>query len=59
MNGTRLPDASFPTAMNSCVVPLPINTGFGVTTIVASGPADTTTVAVADMLPLVAVTVLR
>ncbi len=58
VNWTMFPAASLPTAMNNWVVPLPMSTGVGVTTMVASGPGVTTTVAVADRLPLVALIVL-
>lgn len=43
---TTLPFASLPTAVNCCVAPMS-SVGFGVTVIVASGPAVTVTVAVA------------
>ena len=55
---TTLPLASLPTAVNCCVAPALSVTGFGVTTIVASGPAVTVTVALPVMVPLLACTVL-
>jgi hypothetical protein len=54
---TTLPFASFPTAVNCCVAPMS-NVGFGVTVIVASGPAVTMTVAVAVTLLQVTDTVI-
>ena len=51
---TTLPLASLPTAVNCCVALGSRETGFGVTTMVASGPAVTVTVAVAVMPPLLA-----
>ena len=54
---TTLPKASRPTAVNCCVAPMR-SVGFGVTVIVASGPAVTMTVAEPEMLPLVARAVL-
>src|SRR6476469_4785871 len=45
---TVFPKASFPTAVNCCCVPI-TRVGFGVTVIVASGPAVMITVAVAVM----------
>src|SRR5437764_41053 len=50
-NATMLPEASLPTAVNCCVVLMPIVTGLGVTAIVASGPAVTATVAVPATAP--------
>jgi hypothetical protein len=58
VNCTTLPPASRPTAVNSRVAPTLKEAGFGVTVIVASGPAVTLTVAVPEMLPLVALAVL-
>src|SRR5579862_595360 len=55
---TVLPPASLPTAVNCCVPLIATDAGFGVTVIVASAPEVTTTVAVPEMVPLVAVTVL-
>jgi hypothetical protein len=54
---TGLPLASLPTAVNCCVAPTR-SVGFGVTVIVASGPAVTTTVAVAETPLHVTMTVL-
>jgi hypothetical protein len=54
---TTLPCASLPTAVNCCVV-LMGSVGFGVTVIVASGPATTVTVADASIPRHVATTVL-
>ena len=56
--GITLPLASLPTAVNCWVVLMTSETGFGVTVIVASGPATTMTVAVPDIPSLVALTVL-
>ena len=53
---TALPFASWPTAVNCCVAPMS-RVGFGVTVIVASGPAVTLTVAVPKIVPWVALTV--
>jgi hypothetical protein len=55
---TTLPPASLPTAVNCCCVLIPSVTGFGVTVIVASGPATTVTVADAAIPRQVATTVL-
>src|SRR5690606_15145559 len=54
VTATTLPLASLPTAVNCCVAPMSRVTGFGVTTMVASGPAVTMAVAVAEMPPLCA-----
>jgi hypothetical protein len=54
---TTLPLASLPTAVNCCVAPTR-SVGFGVTVIVASGPAVTMTVAVAETPLQVTTTVL-
>src|ERR1700694_25031 len=56
--GTMLPPASLPTAVNCCWAPGASVAGFGVTVIVASGPTVTMTVAVPEIAPLVALTVL-
>ena len=56
---TVLPLASLPTAVNCCVKPGASVTGFGLTTMLANGPAETMTVAVPLTLPLVALTVLE
>jgi hypothetical protein len=55
---TTLPCASLPTAVNCCVVLMGRVAGFGVTVIVASGPAITVTVADASIPRHVATTVL-
>ena len=55
---TTLLKASFPVAVNCRVAPLVTVVGFGVTTIEASGPGVTVTVAVPVTPPLLAVTVL-
>ena len=55
---TTLPFASLPTAVNSWVPPVGNVAEAGVTVIVANGPAVTVTVAVPEIAPLVAVTVL-
>lgn len=54
---TMLPNESRPTAVNCCVAPI-ASVGFGVTVMVASGPAVTVIVAVAVNPPHVTVTVL-
>src|ERR1039457_2191592 len=55
---TGFPARSLPTAVNCCV-PFSVKvTGFGVTVMVASDPDATTTVAVAESMPLVALIVL-
>src|SRR3954471_275241 len=56
--GTTLPEPSRATAANCCVPPVSSVAGLGVTVIVASAPEVTVTVALAEMLPLVAFTVL-
>lgn|GEM_PF-7050495 len=56
--GTTLPAASLPTAVNCCWAPMASVAGFGVTVIVASGPATTVTVATLDLPPQVTVMVL-
>src|SRR5690242_19727246 len=53
---TLLP-ASLPTAVNCCVPLAASVSGFGVTVMLASAPALTTTVAVPEMVPLAAFTV--
>jgi hypothetical protein len=55
---TILPYASLPVAVNCLFVRAGTLAGFGVTVILASGPAFTTTVAVPDTPPLLALTVL-
>ena len=55
---TTFPPASFPTAVNVCNPPIASVAGLGVTVIVATGPTVTVTVAVPEMVPLVALTVL-
>src|SRR5687767_15927476 len=55
---TTLLPASRPTAVNCWVAPVLSEAGLGVTTIVASGPAVTLTVARPEIEPLVATTVL-
>src|ERR1035437_533331 len=55
---TTLPPASLPAAVNCCVALMAIVAGFGVIVITASAPGVTVTVAVPEMVPLVAVTVL-
>src|SRR5689334_14134033 len=54
---TGLPPASLPTATYCCVVPCCSDIGFGVTVMVASGPAITITVALLESAPLTALTV--
>src|ERR1019366_9234533 len=58
VNWTMLPTASLPTAVKVCRPPVARLLGFGLTVIDASGPAITVTVAVPEIAPLVAVTVL-
>src|ERR1019366_2587498 len=53
-----LPLASFPTARNCCTALVSMNTGFGVTVMLASGPLVTMTVAKPASPPLLARTVL-
>lgn len=55
---TVLPPASRPTAVKVCCAPIARVAGFGVTVIDASGPTVTVTVAVPEIVPLVALTVL-
>src|SRR5689334_23206093 len=55
---TALPPASLPTATYCCVAPCCIDIGFGVTVMVASGPAITMTVALLESVPLTALMVL-
>lgn len=56
-NTTAFPSASLPTAVNCWVALIPMVAGLGVTTMDASAPAVTTTVAVAEMSPLATLTV--
>ena len=58
VNATTLPPASLATATYCCVAPIPSDIGFGVTVMVAIGPMVTVTVAVPDLPPLDATTVL-
>src|ERR1017187_732880 len=55
---TTLPLASRPTTLNCWLPLIGMYDGFGVTVMLASDPALTTTVAVAESAPLVALTVL-
>src|SRR5688500_14731018 len=56
--GTMLPLPSLPTAVNCCWPPMFSVSGFGVTVIVASAPATTVTLAVPEIEPEVARTLL-